>query len=184
MSNIVVIGSGNPSKLSAVQAGFQAVFPLQVFDFEVCEVDSGVASQPMGDQEILAGARNRAVNARVTYPEADYWVGLEGGLSNIEGVLAAYCWVFILGKQNQGFSRSASYILPERVADLVRRGMEQGEADDLVFGQENSKQSSGGVGLLTNDLITRSDLYAMAVKLALIPFIQGSLYPVPAKDFS
>jgi non-canonical (house-cleaning) NTP pyrophosphatase len=56
--------------------------------------------------------------------------------------------------------------------------MEQGEADDLVFGQENSKLTSGGVGLLTNDLITRAELYAMAVKLALIPFIQEELYPI------
>ena len=177
MSKVVVIGSGNPSKLAAVQVGFQAVFSTQVFDFKVCEVDSGVSSQPMGDHETLAGARNRAVNARGAFAEADYWVGVEGGLSNIDGVLAAYSWVLIIGKQNQGFARSASYILPEKIADLVRKGMEQGEADDLVFGQENSKQSSGGVGLLTNDLITRADLYAMAVKLALIPFIQGNLYP-------
>ena len=55
--------------------------------------------------------------------------------------------------------------------------MEQGEADDIVFRQANSKQASGGVGLLTNNLITRAELYAMAVKLALIPFIQEELYP-------
>jgi len=180
MTEIVVIGSGNPSKLQAVQLGFQAVFPEREFDFLTTEVGSGVTDQPMNDQETLSGARNRAANARKGCPEADWWVGLEGGLTILDDAdhsLAAYSWIYILGKHQKGFARSASYILPKKVADLIHLGMEQGEADDIVFGQANSKQASGGVGLLTNDLITRSELYAMAVKLALIPFIQEDLYP-------
>lgn len=184
MPEIVVIGSGNPSKLQAVRQGFLAVFPEKEFVFLPAEVSSQVSNQPMGDQETLNGARNRATNARKACPRADYWVGLEGGLMNLDGVdqpLAAYSWVTVLGVQNVGYARSASYILPEKIATFIRAGMEQGEADDLVFGQENSKRSSGGVGLLTNDLITRAELYAMAVKLALIPFIQEDLYPAAGR---
>lgn len=180
MTEIVVIGSANPSKLQAVQMGFNSVFPNREFVFLSAEVSSGVSSQPMGSQETLTGARNRAFHAREALPQADYWVGLEGGLSPLnsdEGSLAAYSWIYILGKKNAGFARSASYILPEKIATLIRQGVEQGEADDIVFGQENSKQANGGVGLLTKDLITRAELYAMAVKLALIPFIQEELYP-------
>jgi len=180
MTEIVVVGSENPSKLHAVQMGFQAIFPEHEFVFLTTEVSSNVSCQPMGDEETLTGAQNRASNARNVYPQADYWVGLEGGLSvldNGEQSLAAYSWVSILGKQKPGCARSATYILPNKIADLIRVGMEQGEADDIVFGQANSKQANGGVGLLTNDLITRAELYAMAVKLALIPFIQEELYP-------
>lgn len=83
----------------------------------------------------------------------------------------------MLTTQQKGLARSAAYVLPERISNLIKGGMEQGEADDIVFGQENSKHNSGGVGLLSNDLITRSQLYAMAVKLALIPFIKPELYP-------
>ncbi len=179
MTEIVVIGSANPSKLQAVQMGFNSVFPERDFIFLTAEVSSGVSSQPMDSQETLIGARNRAYNAREVLPQADYWVGLEGGLSTLnsgEGSLAAYSWIYIVGKKNAGFARSASYILPEKIAGLIRQGIEQGEADDIVFGRENSKQASGGVGLLTKDLITRAELYAMAVKLALIPFIQQELY--------
>jgi len=180
VTEIVVIGSENPSKLQAVQMGFNSVFPERDFVFLTAEVSSGVSSQPMGSQETLTGARNRAFHARETLPEADYWVGLEGGLSTLnngEESLAAYSWIYIAGKKNAGFARSASYILPEKIAELIRQGVEQGEADDIVFGRKNSKQASGGVGLLTKDLITRAELYAMAVKLALIPFIQEELYP-------
>lgn len=181
MAEIIVVGSGNPSKLQAVQLGFNAVFPEREFVFLSAEILSGVSKQPMDDQETLTGAQNRAAIARKVCPQADFWVGLEGGLSELDDSvysLAAYSWVAILGKQQSGLARSASYILPGKVAQLIRGGMEQGEADDLVFGQENSKQNSGGVGLLTNDLITRAELYAMAVKLALIPFVQEDLYPI------
>lgn len=181
MTEIVIVGSENPSKLQAARLGFQAVFPEHEFMFLTSEVSSGVSNQPMGDQETLTGARNRAYNARMACPQADYWVGLEGGLSALDDgdeSLAAYSWIYILGKNQQGFARSASYILPDKIGNLIRQGMEQGEADDLVFGQENSKQASGGVGLLTNDLITRAELYAMAVKLALIPFNQQEFYPI------
>jgi len=180
MTETVIVGSQNPSKLLAVQMGFQAVFPDHEFVFLTTEVRSDVSSQPMDDQETLTGARNRANHARKACPEANYWVGVEGGLSALDGGeqrLAAYSWIYILGKSQTGFARSASYILPNKIANLIHAGMEQGEADDLVFAQENSKQSSGGVGLLTNDLITRAELYAMAVKLALIPFIKEDLYP-------
>lgn len=180
MTEIVIVGSENPSKLQAVQLGFQAVFPDYDFVFLTAEVSSGVSGQPMDDQETLTGSRNRAIHSRELCPQADYWVGLEGGLSALDGTqtcLAAYSWITILGKYQTGFARSASYILPDKIANLIRQGMEQGQADDIVFGKENSKQASGGVGLLTNDLITRAELYSMAVKLALIPFTQEVLYP-------
>ncbi|MFK7922789.1 MAG: DUF84 family protein [Bacteroidia bacterium] len=60
---------------------------------------------------------------------------------------------------------------------MVRSGIELGIADDKVFGKANSKQKNGAVGLLTHDLIVRETLYAPAVILALIPFVQADLYP-------
>jgi non-canonical (house-cleaning) NTP pyrophosphatase len=62
------------------------------------------------------------------------------------------------------------------VADLVRHGMELGHADDQVFGRNNSKQMNGAVGILTANAIDREELYAHAVMLALIPFLNPTLY--------
>jgi non-canonical (house-cleaning) NTP pyrophosphatase len=55
--------------------------------------------------------------------------------------------------------------------------MELGHADDLVFQAQNSKQQGGSVGLLTHGLITREAYYQQAMVLALIPFLNESLYP-------
>jgi non-canonical (house-cleaning) NTP pyrophosphatase len=55
--------------------------------------------------------------------------------------------------------------------------MELGDADDFIFGVSGSKRERGGVGLLTDDRVTRSQFYAEAVKLALIPFVNPELFP-------
>ena len=39
-----------------------------------------------------------------------------------------------------GKSRTATFFLPEEVAELVRQGQELGSADDIVFNVSNSKQ--------------------------------------------
>jgi non-canonical (house-cleaning) NTP pyrophosphatase len=55
--------------------------------------------------------------------------------------------------------------------------MELGDADDLVFARQNSKQKNGAVGLLTADAIDRLELYIPAVIFALIPFKNPLLFP-------
>ena len=174
---IVVVGTENTSKLKAVHLGFQAVFPETFFEILGVEAQSGVSKQPMSEAETLEGAGNRALNAQKAHPDADFWFGIEGGLSELpDGALISYAWIVVLGKEKQGKARTAAYLLPQEICALVRSGMELGDADDLVFGKKNSKQTSGGVGLLTKGLIDRADLYAMAVKLALIPFVQDDLF--------
>lgn len=153
------------------------MFPNDAFSAQGVQVGSGVAHQPMTDAETLAGARNRAANARDAKPDADFWVGIEGGVDMIGAGMHAFAWVVILESGFQhGEARSASFLLPPALSDLVSSGVELGEADDQVFGRQNSKQENGAVGLLTADAVDRVALYVMPVILALIPFKQRSLY--------
>ncbi|KAL7919512.1 inosine triphosphate pyrophosphatase-like protein [Trichoderma austrokoningii] len=177
MATQVVVASHNPVKMSAAKEGFSGMFPSQAFSFSGLSVPSGVADQPMTDVETLQGARNRARNAREAKPEADYWVGIEGGVDDSGEAMETFAWVVVLGKQSErmGRARTAAFFQPEEVARLVRSGMELGPADDQVFGSENSKQHSGSIGLLTGDLIDRSAYYVPAVIGALIPFRNPAL---------
>jgi non-canonical (house-cleaning) NTP pyrophosphatase len=59
---------------------------------------------------------------------------------------------------------------------IIKEGMELGEADDIVFGMTNSKQENGAVGILTGNVINRTDLYKAATVLSLIPFRNTELY--------
>lgn len=172
----VIIGSTNPTKIKATQKGFQLTFPQQDFRFEGISVPSGVSDQPASDQETYQGAWNRAKNALKAYPQADYWVGIEGGIEAKHDRMEAFAWIFVLSNLQKAFARTASFLLPAQVANLILNGFELGDADDQVFNRTESKKSNGAVGLLTDDLIDRTDYYAHAVILALIPFKKPELY--------
>ncbi|MCF6360938.1 MAG: inosine/xanthosine triphosphatase [Cyclobacteriaceae bacterium] len=171
----IIIASKNPAKIKAVENAFTKVFPNEVFEYEGVSVPSDVPDQPVGEEETLLGAENRVNNAIKSY-KGDYWVGLEGGVAHSDNQLEAFAWMVIRSSQMQGKGRTGSFFLPPKVAELVKEGMELGLADDEVFGQFNSKQKGGAVGLLTGNLLTRTSYYEHALILALIPFINEEHY--------
>ncbi len=173
---IVIVASKNPVKIAAVQTAFEKVFPNETFTFQGESAPSGVADQPMTDLETKQGAINRTTHIKQTFPEANYWVGIEGGVENEDSDMHCFAWIIIRSNTKTGKAKTSTFILPSKVADLVNQGTELGHADDIVFGRCNSKQSNGAVGLLTKDLITRTTYYVEAIILALIPFSNEELY--------
>ncbi len=173
---LAIVASGNPVKIEAVQLGLARMFPRQTWTVRGRELPSGVPDQPMSDAETLRGALNRARNARLAAPDAQLWFGIEGGLDTVGTVLRGFAWVQMLAPDCAGRSRTATFDLPDEVVRLVHAGYELGHADDLVFGRSNSKQGSGSVGILTGDALTRTEYYAQAVLLALIPLRNRELH--------
>lgn len=173
----VYLASANPVKINATGEGFRRMFSGEEFVVRPVITNLNLPAQPRADEETLACATRRAVSARELSPDGDYWVGIEGGVCDREAGLGTFAWVVILDRQRVGKGRSGEFFLPEKVGELVRQGMELGEADDLVFAQQNSKQKNGAVGLLTDDAITRTELYVPAVIFALIPFKNPERYP-------
>ena len=152
------------------------MFSQDQFDLKSFSVESAVADQPLSDQETYQGALHRARSVKQMAPEHNYWVGIEGGCDYLNDVMMAFAWVVVLSELVQGQARSALFQLPPDVQALVEDGLELGDADDKVFGEINSKRKSGAVGLLTDDVVTRTYLYEQAVILALIPFKNPQLY--------
>ena len=165
----IVVASNNPVKQEASLSGFRQMFPEREFSVRGLSVPSGVSVQPITNRETLQGALNRATAARAQITDADYWVGIEGGVEETDGEMEVFAWVVVLTRDGVSKSRTATFYLPQEVIRLVKQGVELGEADDQVFGRSNSKQQNGSVGLLTNDVITRSLYYEHAVILALVP---------------
>lgn len=177
MNQKVIIASRNPVKINAVKEGFAKMFKGKIFDFEGISVPSGVQNQPGDDHSTLTGALNRANNAMARVKDADYWVGIEGGIEKTgEREMQAFAWIVIKTEQYIGKGKTGTFYLPYEIIKLVDKGKELGEADDIVFGLENSKQNNGAVGILTGNVINRTDLYSQGVVLALIPFKQNKYY--------
>lgn len=173
----LVIASKNPVKIAAVRAGFEKMFPAETFLLDGVSVESGVSDQPMSDTETLEGAWNRSHRAYDAAHDADFWIGIEGGVEDKAGEMEAFAWVVVKSREGKiGKGRTCTLFLPQKIAELLRQGKELGEADDIIFQRTNSKQENGAVGLLTHNAIDRTHYYTDAVILALIPFVNLSLY--------
>ena len=173
----IIIASKNPVKIDSTREGFVKMFKNEIFEIEGLGVESGVSNQPMSEEETLTGAKNRVNKVFRLSPDADYWVGIEGGSKVVGEGMETFAWVVIKSKKgvvSQG--RTASFYLPKEIVALIKQGKELGEADDIVFKRRNSKQANGAVGILTGDILTRADYYETAIILALIPFKNPKLY--------
>lgn len=174
----IIVASKNPVKINAALIGFQKMFPSEKFEIEGVDVPSNVSAQPLTDSETFQGALNRALNAKQHTSEADFWIGLEGGIEEKSGEMETFAWMVVLDKNGKtGKGRTGTFFLPPAICELIQAGKELGEADDIVFGTTNSKQTTGSVGILTHNAIDRAKFYAPAVMFALIPFVNPTLYP-------
>ena len=167
----VVVASKNPVKLAATQAAFERMFKRDSFNFEGVSVASEVGEQPMSHKETRSGALNRAKNAKNQYSDADFWIGIEGGIHDDDFGMQAFAWIVLLSREKSSQAQTAVFYLPEPIAKMVRVGIELGEADDIYFGRTNSKQKDGAVGILTSGEIDRKSYYEHAIIMALIAFI-------------
>jgi len=177
---LFAVGSENPVKINCVAEAIRAFWP------EACAVgvgtDSGVSAQPDSDHEMLLGALNRAKQALAKTSEARFGVGLEGGTLDAEDGMWAYAWIVVVDRDGRvGKGQSGRFLLPEPVAQMVREGIELGIADDRFFGRSNSKQQDGAIGILSDGVITRLDLYKPAVVFALLPFVHPEFYETDQK---
>ena len=172
----IIVASRNPIKINAAKLAFEQTFPGSFFQFEGASISSDISDQPMSDKETLKGAINRSNNAKLECIDADFWIGIEGGVEKKGNEMQVFAWIYIQSKEMVGKARTATFDLPKKIIELIDSGMELGDADDVIFSRRNSKQKNGAVGILTKDLIDREKYYIHAIIMALIPFNNMDLY--------
>ena len=168
----VIVASANPVKLRAVADAFARLLDAASAEVVGVAVPSGVAAQPMSDAATLRGARNRARAARVSRPDAGFWVGIEGGVDRLDERLIGFAWMAVLAADGRcGEARTVTLPLPPPVQQLLDQGVELGETNDRVFATVDSKREGGAFGLLTDGLYTRRSVYTEALVMALLPLL-------------
>ncbi len=173
---IVAVGSTNPAKVEAVRAAFVALWPEHIWEVRAVSVASGIAAQPMSDEESITGARNRA-RAALESGEAAFGVGLEGGLQQVGEWWFDSGWIVVRDREGrEGIGSTAKIIVPPAMLELIQQGMELGDAVDRLFQQHNSKQAQGHFGLMTGGAITRAAAYKDGVLSALARFVHPHLF--------
>ena len=190
----VRVGTLNEPKIEAVREAFTAYAPEAVVGGTA--VESGVPDQPVGWEEIVLGARNRARRAFASGP-CDLAVGIEdglvelalgGGVAGEEGereVLNVGCAAVVDGRRESlGFSSGFAYP-PACVEPALANREPIGDVFDRVFDGASgasvsesipSGRSIGNIGKLSLGVLPRSDYARHAVVCALVRFLHPALY--------
>jgi inosine/xanthosine triphosphatase len=174
----VVVGSANRGKLAACRRAFGLAFG-QV-EVRSIAVPSGVAASPQGD-ECFVGAKNRAEaareEARRLLLDADYFVGIEGGMVKLHGRWFGFSVTCILHtNQPISYGTSPLFELPEAFSKRVLEGMELGVVLTHVTGDATFAERRGAVGLLTRGLLTREKAHEYGVLAALARYLSPERY--------
>ena len=159
----IAVGTENKAKVGAVQAIVSHYFPDA--QLENLEVASDVSVQPFSNEETRRGAINRARNTLLK-TNADLAFGLEGGVDEIDGVMYCCNWGAVAMKDGTVISSSgAQFALPEEIAQELRIGKELGPVMDVYTNSENIRHHQGAIGIFTNDLIDRKQMFEHIVIL-------------------
>jgi len=163
----VAVGSENPVKVAATE---QAIGDRFDADVVAVGVGSGVAEQPRGFAETMAGAENRAERALT---DGDLGVGIEGGVASIEGSSGLFLimWAAVTDGAEWGSGGGPSLRLPADVAERIRAGEELGPVMDDLLHTDGVARGQGAAGALTDGSIDRESALAHAVAGALGPFV-------------
>jgi inosine/xanthosine triphosphatase len=175
---LVLVGSHNPIKVGAVQDVFDAYFPD--VRAEGLEVESGVPAQPVGD-DTFVGAHNRALalvrRDKVENLGASYFVGLEGGIAQLNGRWLAFGAACVVDAKGRcGFGVSPMFELPAAITAALLAGEELGHVVDRLSGDHNTKQKGGAIAFFTQGRVDRRQLYAQGMTMALVPFLNEAMY--------
>ena len=168
----VLIATKNPGKIEGARRALKHYYK----DVEVVGISapSNVSEQPVGI-ETFEGAMNRVNNlmahAKQNHISADLFMAVESGLTSELGFWAISNIAVI--KNNKGetsYGASSSFPVPTKYVEDIKTET-LGTVMDRIFSETDLRSSTGGIGILTQDVMTRIDLTTEAFLMALTPFI-------------
>ena len=166
----IAVGSTNPTKVLAVKDVMEMIYGnVEVFGVEV---ESGVPDQPVGMEETIRGAINRARQA-LEKGKADIGVGIEAGIYPVPNSLTGYFDVqFCAILDRDGWltiGHGPGFEYPFYVIKRIKEGIEAGGAMDELVGEKDLKKKIGAIGYLTHGILPRKELNKLAVLMHWFP---------------
>lgn len=99
----LIIATTSPPKVQAIEEAIARCpyFSGQDTEILTLKVPSDISDMPTSMTENMLGAKNRAENARNIEPDADFWIGMEGGTDFIGEKSYLFGVVYILAKNGE-----------------------------------------------------------------------------------
>lgn len=153
------VGSINRVKVSAVVEALDD-FDLNIIPFEAT---SEVGPQPIGDEQTLQGAINRAKSL----PTNGLRIGLEAGVTLLNNQLFLVNFGALIDEDGELYVAGGTRIpLPEHIKKLILEDkLELADAMEQTYKVEGIKHQNGAIGFFTNDLVKRKEIFIHITKL-------------------
>lgn len=175
MIMIVAVGSTNKTKILPVTQIFKHHFNnVKVIGVKI---KSAVKEQPLDDTETYNGALHRAREALKLVKNADFGVGIEGGVHKYPyGWFERSLIVIVDRKGKIGIGASGGLVLPEKVINAIKNGKTLEQSVDELFGTNKIGEGIGMFGLFTDGVVTRASGVKHGVAFAIARFLHEDLY--------
>ena len=173
----VVIETKNPGKIEGAKKALEHYFN----DFEIIgiPVSSNVSDEPV-NEETYTGAKNRVDNlikyAKENNIEADYYMAVESGIINSLGKWSIINIAVVKDKDDyESWGNSMGFPVPDKyVKDIIEN--ELGPVMDKIFNKTDLRSGTGGINILTNNVVSRIDMTESAFIMALTQFINANIW--------
>jgi inosine/xanthosine triphosphatase len=175
----IVVGSENPAKLRAAESACKKIFPSAQIQIIGCTVDSGVSAQPISAKECMKGALNRAKSALMLHPDAEFGIGMEGGLEQVEDQWFECGWMAVVDRKSGKFafgSTARVLVGPYIVHELTVERRELSSVIDELSQKTDVRSNLGFMGIVTNGALPRDECYAQGIMFAFAPFVSHSKF--------
>lgn len=172
---IVQVGSENPVKVQATRNVLNKFY--RNINISSVHVHSGVPDQPIGLDQTIEGAINRAKEACL--PGCDLGVGIESGLQEAPHTITGYVdmqWCALYDGDKITLGVSAGFEYPPTVVDKVLKGKEVGDVMDELTGVENLGEKMGAISYLSQGNLNRTSNTEQCVLMAMIPRLNKGIY--------
>lgn len=193
----IIVGSTNAAKIKACEMVVNQLFPLRAHQpekgknstndgsgaaaaegkeakhtFVGVSVASGVSNQPKSAVETMTGAKNRASAAAQAHADADFAIGLEGGLEKVGDDWFECGWIAVLSRDGRtGIGTSARFLVSPSMVNQLLAGREMADVVDEISGLSDVRSSQGMMGMITNGHLPRDTCYAHGLIFAFGPFL-------------
>ena len=172
---IVQVGSENPVKVQATKNVLNRFY--KNLSVSSIHVHSGVPDQPIGLDQTIEGAINRAIEACL--PGCDLGVGIESGLLETPQTISGYVdmqWCAIHDGDKTTLGVSSGFEYPPSVVQEVLNGKEVGDIMDELTGVDNLGEKAGAISYLSRGTVNRTVNTEQCVIMAMIPRLNKGIY--------
>ena len=166
--NTIILASASRIKLNVVQNVISTLGSAGEFEIIPVALEKE-GREPNGEVELENQLSSALSECRKQYPDASYYIAMEGGV--LERKDGLHELAMVLGSKgkdaNTVRSDAVSFPIPEKIAVKVRAGMPFAQAVEAVTRVFGIKEGGGFIGMLTNNIVTKEDLYFQPASVVL-----------------